>query len=229
MAKSLYAVIMAAGSGSRMGGELPKQFLDLGGKPVLRLTIERFVAAVPDVRIVTVLPRDFVQYWREYCAADNFTCRQTLVEGGITRFHSVRNALAHVPDGHVVAIHDGVRPFVTVEMIRGMLERMEDCRAAVPVVPCVDTIVLMDNGFGSAATPLDRTKVYAVQTPQMFLSEDIKRAYGMAYDTSFTDDSGVAARFGIPVSYVEGDRGNVKLTAPRDLEIARALISVQRR
>lgn len=229
MLKTLYAVIMAAGSGSRMGADQPKQFIRLEDKPILRMTIEKFVSAVPDVRIITVLPQDYIPYWREYCAVSNFSCRQTLVAGGITRFHSVRNALERVPEGVTVAIHDGVRPFVPEDLIREMRNHMETCPALIPVMPCVDTMVRLEGGLDSTGTPLDRTGVYAVQTPQMFRSEELKQAYSGAYDTSFTDDSAVARRFGIPLSYIEGDRSNIKLTTPHDLALARALISISGR
>ena len=226
---------MAAGSGSRMGSATPKQFLDLGGKPVLRRTIESFIAAEPDIRVVTVLPKDHISFWKEYCLSADFNYPQLLVQGGFTRFHSVRNALEKVPDGAVVAIHDGVRPLVSAGLIRKMFEMMSarKCRALIPVLPSIDTLRLLDkrmDGSGAevltaAAQDLDRSRVYRVQTPQMFVSEDIKAAYSQAFDTSFTDDASVAAKKGIPLSFCEGERYNFKLTSPEDLEMARLIIS----
>ena len=113
MERKKYVVIMAAGSGTRMGGDLPKQFMEIGAKAILRRTIEAFVKACPGITVVTVLPEVHMEYWRDYCIKSNFICPQIIVKGGITRFHSVRNALSKVPDGALVAVHDGVRPFVT--------------------------------------------------------------------------------------------------------------------
>lgn len=228
-------IVMAAGSGSRMGSATPKQFLDLGGKPVLRRTIESFIAAEPDIRVVTVLPKDHISFWKEYCLSADFNYPQLLVQGGFTRFHSVRNALEKVPDGAVVAIHDGVRPLVSAGLIRKMFEMMSarKCRALIPVLPSIDTLRLLDkrmDGSGAevltaAAQDLDRSRVYRVQTPQMFVSEVIKAAYSQAFDTSFTDDASVAVKKGIPLSFCEGERYNFKLTSPEDLEMARMIIS----
>ncbi len=228
-------IAMAAGSGTRMGSATPKQFLDLGGKPVLRRTIETFVSAIPDIKVITVLPKEHISFWKEYCLSSEFTCPQLLVSGGITRFHSVRNALERVPDGAIVAIHDGVRPLVSTGLIREMFSKMESGRihALIPVVPSVDTLkvldtvqsdlgekILKDSGEG-----IDRSRVFGAQTPQMFLSEDIKDAYSQAFDTSFTDDASVVAKKGIPLSFCAGERYNFKLTSPEDLSLARMITS----
>ena len=228
-------IVMAAGSGSRMGSSTPKQFLDLGGKPILRRTIETFVSAVPGLKVVTVLPKEHLAFWKEYCLANDFTYPQLLVAGGITRFHSVRNALEKVPDGAIVAIHDGVRPLISSELVRNMFSRMEDgrTRALIPVVPSVDTLKVLDkvaDSFGGtrlvdSGEDVDRSRIYGAQTPQIFLSQDIKEAYSQAYDTAFTDDASVAGRKGIPLSFCEGERYNFKLTSPEDLALARMLIS----
>ncbi len=216
-------IVTAAGSGTRMGSGIPKQFLDLGGRPVLRMTIETFVSAVPDIRVVTVLPKDHLIFWKEYCLTEEFTCPQTLVTGGFTRFHSVRNALEKVPDGFIVAIHDGARPLVSKELITSMFSRMESegLRALIPVVPMVDTL---DQDTGEYAET-DRSRIFGAQTPQMFRSEDIKSAYSQPFDTSFTDDASVASRKGIPLTFCEGERSNFKLTSPEDLSLARMIIS----
>ena len=231
MDKKFYAVIMAAGSGTRMGGELPKQFLPLGGIPILRRTIEKFSRACPGASIVTVLPKDSIPYWKEYCAVHFSHCTQMLVEGGITRFHSVRNALAKIPDGAVVAIQDGVRPLLSEDLIRRMAARMESVRALIPVVPMVDTLkVLERDPDGTLHTAgdaeADRSLIYGAQTPQMFLSEDLKAAYSQAYDTAFTDDASVARKKGIPLSYIEGERYNLKITTPDDLQLAEAILKI---
>ena len=217
------AIIFAGGSGVRMGAGIPKQFLEIGGKPILRHTIERFQAFDPKTEIILVLPDAQKDWWRNYCRTTGFLERYTMVSGGITRFHSVQNALAYVKDEGVVAIHDGVRPLVSADLVRRMLERMQrgECRALLPVVPVVDTLRSTD-----PATPdPDRSKVVAVQTPQIFRSEDIKAAYTQAYDLSFTDDASVAARKEIPLAFEAGERFNLKITTPEDLILAEALCS----
>ena len=220
-------IVMAAGSGTRMGSSTPKQFLDLGGKPVLRRTIETFVSAEPDIKVITVLPKEHLSFWKEYCLANDFNCPQLLVAGGITRFHSVRNALARVPDGSIVAIHDGVRPLVSAELVRNMFSRMEDgkTRALIPVVPSVDTLKVLDGNLADTGEEVDRTRIYGAQTPQMFISDDIKAAYSQAFDTAFTDDASVARKKEIPLSFCIGERYNFKLTSPEDLALARMIIS----
>lgn len=236
MSRKKILIVMAAGSGVRMGASVPKQFLDLGGVPILRRTIEKFVKAVPDIKVVTVLPKDHLSFWKEYCVSSDFSCPQTLVMGGFTRFHSVRNALEKVPDGAIVAIHDGVRPLLSAELIRRMFARMESegLRSLIPVIPSVDTLKVLDKvkraGGPDVLVPavgesVDRSRVFGAQTPQMFLSKDIKEAYSQPFDTAFTDDASVALKKGIPLSFCEGERYNFKLTSPEDLDLARLIIS----
>ena len=222
MRRKIYGIFVAGGSGTRMGGEVPKQFLLLDGKPILQWTIERFLEAEPEMKIITVLPRTHFQTWKNLCATHSFDCPQTLVAGGLTRFHSVQNALRKVPDGAVVSIHDGVRPLVTPALVRRMLDRMQAGeRALLPVVKVVDTLRSTDPGLPAP----DRSRTVAVQTPQMFLSEDIKAAYDQAYDLSFTDDASVAERAGIPLTFEEGERFNLKITTPEDLVLADAVLT----
>ena len=221
---------MAAGSGTRMGAEKPKQFLELSGRAVLQMTIEKFLKACPDIKVVTVLPDAHMEYWRNYCLERNFSCPQTLVKGGITRFHSVRNALAKIPDGALVAVHDGVRPLVSVEFIREMFDKAEAVPALIPVLPCVDTMkVLLRKGdelVTAEGQSVDRSVLYGAQTPQMFHSEVIKDAYLQAYDTSFTDDASVVLKNGKNLSYLIGERFNIKLTTQDDLVLANAILSL---
>ena len=220
MERKIYGIFVAAGRGLRMGGSVPKQFLPLKGRPVLQRTIEAFLEAVPGIRVVTVLPKESIPFWDEECGRNNFECPQRVVAGGMTRFHSVRNALATVPDGAVVMIHDGVRPLVSASLIRRLLDAVEGgSRAAVPATKVTDTLRSTDP---SVPAP-DRSVLVAVQTPQVFLSEDIKAAYEQAYDPAFTDDASVASAKGIPVTLVEGDRYNLKITEPGDLAAAEAL------
>lgn len=217
MGRKIYIIIVAGGSGSRMGASLPKQFLELDGVPILQRTIEKFVSAVPEAKIITVLPKSHIGTWKDMCIANALDCPQVIVEGGITRFHSVQNALKKVPDGAIVMVHDGVRPLVSVGLIKSLVEKMQTERALVPVVPVVDTLATDDGTY------LDRRRIRAVQTPQVFFSEDIKEAYTRAYDISFTDDASVLMKTGIPVTFVEGERFNIKITTPEDLVLAESI------
>ena len=233
MERKKYLVVTAGGSGLRMGAALPKQFLSLDGRAVLQRTIERFVEACPDIQVITVLPEGHVAWWRHYCQEKGFNCPQRLVKGGITRFHSVRNALAHVPDGAVVAVHDGVRPLLSLSLIREMLLQVDrGVRALIPVVPTVDTLAVLDKAsdgmLQDAGELVDRSRIYGVQTPQVFRSEDLKAAYAQGYDTLFTDDASVARRYGIPLSYIAGERTNIKLTTREDLLLAEAILQLSR-
>ena len=223
---------MAAGSGSRMGLQLPKQFLKIDGKAILQRTIEVFLEALPDVKVITVLPEDYIQYWKEYCLDNNFICPQVLVKGGITRFHSVKNALARVPEDALVAIHDGVRPLVTAEFLRDIFQRAEEQAGVIPVLPCVDTLkVLKTDQAGLHAVPgevADRSRLYGAQTPQIFKSELLKEAYNQAFDENFTDDASVMVKYGKSLSYVIGERLNMKITTQEDLLLAKAIFSLRK-
>lgn len=221
---------MAAGSGTRMGSEMPKQFIELSGKAVLQMTIEKFQKAYPDIKVVTVLPEAHLDYWRDYCLKRNFLCPQVLVKGGITRFHSVQNALSRIPDGALVAVHDGVRPLLSVEFIRECFEKAETVPALIPVLPCVDTMKVLyrkDNELITAeGQTVDRSVLYGAQTPQIFHSEVIKNAYRQAFDTAFTDDASVVLKDGKNLSYLIGERFNIKLTTQDDLVLANAILSL---
>ena len=224
MNKKIYAVVLAAGEGSRMGSEIPKQFLLLKGRHILRRSIESIVKAVPEVEIITVLPYNHMDSWKKICVEAAFDCPQRLVPGGLTRFLSVRNALEKVPDGAIVMIHDGVRPFVSSKMIERLLSSVsESSRAVIPVLPVTDTLRSVDPSLPAP----QREKILAVQTPQIFFSEDIKRAYKQAFDPMFTDDATVAQTAGIPITYCEGDRLNIKITTPEDLILGEAILTVQ--
>lgn len=231
MGKRRYVIIMAAGSGTRMGGPLPKQFLEIGGKAILQHTIETFLEACPGISVVTVLNSDYVGYWRDYCLRRNFTCPQIIVAGGFTRFHSVRNALDKIPDGAVVAVHDGVRPLVTAALVRTMYEMAETVPALIPVVPCTDTLKVLQKEGDELKTVdgavADRSMLYAAQTPQIFHSQMLKSAYSLAYDTMFTDDASVVQKYGKSLSYTVGERLNIKITTQEDLLLAEAVMSLK--
>jgi len=218
-----YAVIVAGGKGLRMGGDVPKQFLPIGGKPVLMRTVDAFVKAVPGVSVVLVLPVSQHDYWRGLCV--RYRCCQdvAVADGGETRFHSVRNGLSLIPEEEesVVAVHDGVRPFVSAEVIVRCYEEAERCGAAVPVIPVVETVRHLRQG-GSVTVPRD--EYCLVQTPQTFNTSLLRKAYRQDYRPAFTDDASVVEALGTEVSLVEGNRENLKLTTPSDLAYAEFLV-----
>lgn len=230
MDREIYVIVVAGGSGSRMGADIPKQFLELGGRPILRMSIELMTTALPGARIITVLPQEYISYWEDYCLKSNFSVPQMIVKGGITRFHSVKNALAKVPDGALVAVHDAVRPLVSAHLVQELAKKASECGSAIPVTPTVDTLKVLDNVDGelrSAPETLDRSRIYAGQTPQFFYSEILSDAYRQAFDMSFTDDASVVERNKIPLSYVMGERFNIKITTAEDLFLAEAVIRKQ--
>lgn len=231
MEREKYVVIMAAGSGSRMGAQMPKQFLEIGGKAILQKTIEVFLEAVPGVKIITVLPKEFMGFWKDYCLNNTFICPQVLVAGGITRFHSVKNALSKVPEGALVAIHDGVRPLVTPDFLSSLFTQAEGVDGLIPVLPCIDTIkVLQKDGDALrsvAGEAADRSRLFGAQTPQIFRSELLKEAYNQAFDEKFTDDASVMEKYGKSLSYVIGERLNIKITTQEDLLLAKAIFSLR--
>ena len=230
MLRKRYVVIMAAGSGTRMGSKTPKQFIELGGKAILRKTIEVFLEACPGISVITVLPEAHMAYWRQYCLEHNFICPQVLVKGGITRFHSVRNALAKIPEGALVAVHDGVRPLVSSALVRRMFDEAETKGALIPVIPCVDTMKVLEKRgeelVSVAGATVDRSMLYGAQTPQIFHSEILKSAYALPYDTAFTDDASVVDKYGKNLSYTMGERFNIKITTQEDLMLAEAIASL---
>lgn len=234
MERKKYLMLMAGGSGTRMGSAMPKQFLEISGKAILHLTLEKFCSVVPDIKVIVVLPETHIHLWRQYCLERNVAVPQTIVKGGISRFHSVRNGLEKVPDGATVAIHDGVRPLLSRGMIEKMFSMSGKIPALVPVIPCTDTMRMLkrEKGYdgkerlvGMHGAAPDRNVLFRVQTPQIFHSELIKKAYAQPYDPSFTDDASVAESSGAELSFVEGENINMKITTREDLLLARAIVS----
>lgn len=218
-----YIIIVAGGKGLRMGGDLPKQFMPLHGKPVLMHTIERFRSYSDELKIILVLPHEQQDYWRQICLKHNFTVEHTVVDGGQTRFHSSQNGVAAVPDDAtgVIGIHDGVRPFVSEETIARCFEAARQFGAALPVLPVTDTLrrVTDDGGYN-----VQRNDYRTVQTPQTFDAQLLKQAFKQPYSDNFTDDASVVEALGHKVTMVDGNRENIKLTTPFDLVVAEALI-----
>lgn len=221
MNKERYAIIVAGGRGLRMGGELPKQFLPLSGKPVLMRTLELFEGEVS--RIILVLPEDHIPFWEELCEQYHFTLPHTVALGGETRFHSVRSGLSHLPQEGLVAVHDGVRPLVSSALIRRSFEEAERSGATLPACPVTDSLRLRQEEGKSEA--VDRSRYVAVQTPQTFDLGQLQQAYEQAYSPLFTDDASVyeAASLG-SITLIDGEETNIKLTTPRDLLLAELLL-----
>lgn len=219
----LYAVIVAGGSGKRMHAELPKQYLEISGKPVLMHTLEKFKAFSPDIEIITVLPENQLRFWGDLQRKYSFNIPHTLVKGGSARFFSVRNGLKFVDTPGLVAIHDGVRPFVSVETIRRCFETAEKLGNAIPVISPSDSLRIVTD---TENKPVNRMLVKQVQTPQVFDAELIKKAYRQDYIPEFTDDATVLEKTGIKINLVEGNRENIKITNPEDLIISAALLPV---
>ncbi len=225
-----YIIIVAGGKGLRMGSEIPKQFLPIGKKPVLMRTLERFRDYSAALEIILVLPESQQDYWRQLCEQYHFQVNYQLANGGQTRFHSVQNGLALIPDDAqgVVGVHDGVRPFPAVEVIRNCYETARSTGAAIPVIPVVETVRHLEdtaNGTEPAKSQtVPRAEYRLVQTPQTFDIQLLKAANRQPYDEGFTDDASVVERYGHDITLVEGNRENIKITTPYDMKIAEVLV-----
>lgn len=219
-----YAVIVAGGKGLRMGGDVPKQFLPIGGKPVLMHTIEAFRRALDDVEIALVLPAEQHDYWQKLCKNYKFHSPELIAKGGETRFHSVKNGLSLLPNDieAVVGVHDGVRPFVSKETIRRCFAAAAEGKAVVPVVPVVETVRKILPDGKSVTRPRDEYRL--VQTPQTFPLALLKEAYQQPFSDAFTDDASVVEALGKDIVMIEGNRENIKITTPSDLRIAESQI-----
>ena len=225
-----YVIIVAGGKGLRMGSDIPKQFLPIGGKPVLMRTLERFREYSPTLQIILVLPKAQQNYWEKLCQKHNFTVVYQMADGGETRFHSVQHGLALIPEDAegVVGVHDGVRPFPSVEVIRNCYETARTAKAVIPVIPVVETVRRITQKepsllCNSASITVPRNEYRLVQTPQCFDIQLLKAANRQPYNDGFTDDASVVEAFGHAITLVEGNRENIKITTPYDLKIAEVL------
>lgn len=224
-----YVIIVAGGKGLRMGGELPKQFIPLAGKPLLMHTVENFGDWNPNAEIILVLPLDHQAYWKMLCQEIGCRAQHRIVTGGETRFHSVQNGLKAIADevkGHeevtLIAVHDGVRPFVSHDVITACFEQAKKSGAVVPAIPSIDSLRKVEEGGRNCQ--VDRSSFYAVHTPQVFRADLLLRAYSQPYSPLYTDDASVVEAIGTPISLVPSNRENIKITTPFDLVIAKALL-----
>lgn len=218
---SKYVIIVAGGKGLRMGTEIPKQFLEVGGLPVLMRTILCFTEYDTDINIILVLPKAQQDYWHELCDKYSFDAEYTIADGGDTRFQSVKNGLAVIPadEEGVVAVHDGVRPFVSRDVIERCYDEAEINGAVIPVLPVTDTLRDITTG-----RTVPRVNYRAVQTPQVFNLDLLRQAYDRPFEENFTDDASVVEAFGKEVKLIDGNRENIKLTTLYDLRIAELFV-----
>lgn len=221
MNRKKIAIIVAGGKGERMNAAIPKQFLELQGKPILMHTIERFHAFDKEMQIILVLPSSQFEFWDKLCEKYNFQIKHQLVEGGDARFYSVKNALDTINQESLIAIHDGVRPLIDSGTIERCFAEAERSGAAIPVIDLVDSIRKI---MAEKSKAVNRCDYKLVQTPQVFKSEVILEGYRQEFSETFTDDASVAETAGYSVNLVEGTRENIKITTPLDLKLAEAFL-----
>lgn len=214
-------IIVAGGKGTRMGSELPKQFLPLAGVPILMYTLMAFKKYDEKIEIIVVLPRGEQEYWKQLCQEQHFSVEHRIADAGETRFHSVKNGLALVEAPGLVGVHDGVRPFVSDEVIHRCYELAEEHKAVIPVIDVVESVRHLTDG---GSETVDRNDYKLVQTPQVFDVDLLKQAYEQEYTSMFTDDASVVEAMGVPVYLTEGNRENIKITTPFDMMIGAALV-----
>ncbi|GET30367.1 2-C-methyl-D-erythritol 4-phosphate cytidylyltransferase [Prolixibacter sp. SD074] len=216
-------IVVAGGSGSRMKSDRPKQFLELLGKPVLMYTLEAFNRFDSTMDLIVVLPADQIPFWEQLCLNHNFVIRHQVVAGGDTRFHSVKNGLSALSACDLVAIHDGVRPLVSQTTIENCFLIAKKQGTAIPVLPVIESL---REGNMEESAPVDRSRYYSVQTPQIFRTSTLLKAYEQDFNSLFTDDASVVESAGFRVKLVEGNRENIKITHPVDLRIAEFFLSL---
>lgn len=216
-----YVLIVAGGSGKRMERGLPKQFIEVNGLPILMHTMNQFFSFDPSMPLTLIIPETQQHYWQILCMKHNFTLPHQICPGGPERFFSVKNGLETLPDRGLVAVHDGVRPLVSIDTIKRCFQKAKKTQAAIPVMPLTESIRKTN---GDSSTAVDRSNYVLVQTPQVFSVELLKKAYQQEFDTNFTDDASVVEKLNHPIHLVDGNPENLKITRPMDLLIAEALI-----
>jgi 2-C-methyl-D-erythritol 4-phosphate cytidylyltransferase len=221
MIKQKIAIIVAGGKGERMNTDIPKQFIEIQSKPILMHTLDVFHRFDTAMQLILVLPAVQIEFWKELCQKHKFTIPHQIVVGGRARFYSVKNGLESINVPALIAVHDGVRPLVSLDTIARCFDAADEFDAAIPVIDLVDSIrQLTTNGSQS----VDRSSYKLVQTPQIFDSELLKRAYEQDFSSLFTDDASVVEAMGKHVQLVEGNRENIKITTEFDLLIAETLL-----
>lgn len=216
------AIIVAGGHGKRMNTSVPKQFLHLSGKPLLFFSIYSFYNSFPDIKIIVVLPVDYITSWKRLCKKHRLNISHEIVEGGKHRFESVKNGLSLAGEAALTAIHDGVRPNCPESLIKRAFHRAAEEGNAVPAIPVNSSVRIKSH---SSYSPVDRERVRLIQTPQVFLTRQLLDAYQQPYQDRFTDDATVVESLGIPIHLIEGEPLNIKVTNPQDLVILEALMN----
>jgi 2-C-methyl-D-erythritol 4-phosphate cytidylyltransferase len=221
-----YTIVVAGGKGKRMNTELPKQFIEINGTPILMHTINKIFSALPSTQIIIALPPNDISVWENLCKVHNFNIAHKISEGGNERFYSVKNALQLIKENNsITGIHDGVRPFVSEDVIRNVYDAAQRKGAAIPVVPLSESIRKTEVANSIA---LNRNEYKIVQTPQCFKTEILLNAYKQNFSTEFTDDASVVEKTGQKITLVEGNKENIKITAPLDLIIAEAILKIEK-
>jgi 2-C-methyl-D-erythritol 4-phosphate cytidylyltransferase len=216
-----YAVIVAGGSGTRMGSDIPKQFLKINDLPVLMHTINTFHNFDSGMKLILVLPESQIDYWQQLCTEHQFEVQHQIAKGGSTRFDSVKNGLALIDESALIGIHDGVRPFVSPDTLKRCYHHAKALGNAIPVLDAFESIRQVNDECSQAR---DRTSIKLVQTPQVFSSDILMAAYTQKYSSLFTDDASVVEKYGKTIHLVAGNRENIKITTPFDLVLAEAFI-----
>jgi len=219
-----FALIVAGGSGNRMNNAVPKQFIEINGRPVLMHTFDAFINFDSKLEFILVLPKDQITFWDALCQKHQFKTEYKIAFGGETRFQSVKNGLDLISDDGIVFIHDGVRPLVSAKTLQNCLDTAIEKGNALPVIPVTESVRFAN---GSGNQPVDRSKYFLVQTPQTFQTRLIKNAYRLAKTDAFTDDATVLESRGETIHLVEGNRENIKITYPEDLVFARLFLPRQ--
>ena len=218
-----YIIIVAGGSGSRMGSTIPKQFLDLNSKPILMHTIEKMHQSLDHSEIILALPKPEFDTWKKLCEEHQFKVNHQVVEGGNTRFESVSNALKKVNEQSVIAVHDGVRPLVKNSVVNECMQTAQEKGTAIPVIEIEESLRQKTD---SGSVVVNRDEYLIVQTPQCFSSEVLLKAYQQDYSPTFTDDASVVEAMGIEIQLIQGNKENIKITTPEDLKKAQVYINL---
>ena len=216
-----YVILVAGGSGKRMGAPYPKQFIDLIGKPILQHTIEAFHTYNPQIKIIISLHPDYIDYWKKISKTQNTTIDYTIVEGGETRFHSVKNALAEIKSDGIIAVHDAVRPLLNFPFLDNLFKDARKFESAIPVLPSKDSLRKITS---TENISVPRSEYFLVQTPQVFQSRTLLKAYNQDFQENFTDDASVVEQLGFSVHTSVGLEENIKITSPLDLMIAKIIL-----
>lgn len=216
-----FALIVAGGSGSRMNNNIPKQFIEINGRPVLMHTFDTFFKYDPKLEFILVLPKEHIKLWNSICLQHKFSFNYKIAFGGTTRFQSVKNGLDLITEQGIVFIHDGVRPLVSLQTLNNCIDTASRYGNALPVIPVTESVRVKE---GESSRAVDRSRFFLVQTPQTFRTQIIQNAYNQSENESFTDDASVLESFGETIHLVDGNRENIKITFPEDLILAGILL-----